>query len=78
MELSIFFTYAFTGLLNFWSEPFGLVTSEFVAGTKDAVTAYYTASCCDPKIDILASDLRGNTNRVTLNIEHRKKKNKLK
>lgn len=59
-----------TGLLNFWSEPPGLIcTSEFIVGTRDRVSARYSASCCNPKADILASDLRGNTYKIILNIE---------
>lgn len=59
-----------SGLLNFWSEPAGLIyTTEFIVGTRDRVSARYTASCCNPKADILATDLRGNTYKIVLNIE---------
>lgn len=62
-----------TGLLNFWSEPPGLIyTSEFIVGTRDRVSALYSASCCNPKTDILASDLQGNTYKIILNIERSK------
>lgn len=43
------------------SEPYGLLFQpNFIAGTKQPVTAYYSASCCQPKVDIWAEDLRGN------------------
>ncbi|XP_065224533.1 uncharacterized protein LOC135848535 [Planococcus citri] len=60
-----------SGLLSFWSEPSGLYyTSEFTVGTRDPVPGRYSASCCETKVDILAMDLKGNVNKVVLDVEH--------
>lgn len=46
--------------------------SEFSIGTKEPVIAYYTATCCFPKFEIIATDLRGNTQKKTIDAEKRK------
>ncbi|XP_060861089.1 uncharacterized protein LOC132938331 [Metopolophium dirhodum] len=43
--------------------------SEFSIGTKEPVIAYYTATCCFPKFEIIATDLRGNTQKKTIDAE---------
>lgn len=49
--------------------------SEFNIGTKLPVIIYYTATCCFPKFEIIATDLRGNTNKKTIDAEKRKYNN---
>lgn len=46
--------------------------NEFSIGTKDPVIVYYTATCCFPKVEIIATDLRGNTIKKTIDAEKRK------
>lgn len=49
--------------------------SEFSIGTKEPVIVYYTATCCFPKFEIIATDLRGNTQKKTIDAEKRKYNN---
>ncbi|CAH1723431.1 unnamed protein product [Aphis gossypii] len=49
--------------------------SEFNIGTKLPVIIHYTATCCFPKFEIIATDLRGNTNKKTIDAEKRKYNN---
>ncbi|KAK6635828.1 hypothetical protein RUM44_001082 [Polyplax serrata] len=50
-----------SGLLKIVSEPYGLVfQSDFLAGTKDPVTAHYTSNCCQPRVDVWVEDVKGN------------------
>lgn len=61
-----------SGLLKILSEPMGLLFGgEFVAGTKSPVTVTYLASCCKPKVDIWAEDLKGNFRRKSFDVFHR-------
>lgn len=46
--------------------------SEFNIGTRDPIIVYYSATCCFPKLEIIATDLRGNTLKKTINAEKRK------
>lgn len=46
--------------------------NEFSIGTRDPVIVYYTSTCCFPKIEIIATDLRGNTIKKTIDAEKRK------
>lgn len=46
--------------------------NEFIIGTKESVTVYYTATCCIPKIEIIATDLQGNIHKKTIDAEKRK------
>ncbi|XP_025193925.1 uncharacterized protein LOC112593639 [Melanaphis sacchari] len=43
--------------------------NEFNIGTKLPVVIYYTATCCFPKFEIIAVDLRGNTQKKTIDAE---------
>ncbi|XP_060854217.1 uncharacterized protein LOC132932046 [Rhopalosiphum padi] len=43
--------------------------NEFNIGTKLPVIIYYTATCCFPKFEIIATDLRGNTHKKTIDAE---------
>jgi len=52
--------------------------NEFSIGTKEPVIAYYTATCCFPKFEIIATDLRGNTQKKTIDAEKRKYNNNTK
>lgn len=71
--MEIKYTFSYSGLLRVMSEPFGLLFgSEFIAGTKSPVTVTYIASCCKPKVDIWAEDLRGNFRRKSFDTFHRK------
>jgi len=44
----------------------------FTIGTREPVIVYYTATCCFPKFEIIAIDLRGNTRKKTIDAEKRK------
>lgn len=46
--------------------------NEFSVGTREPVIVYYTATCCFPKVEIIATDLRGNTHKKTIDAEKRK------
>jgi len=46
--------------------------NEFHIGTREPIIAYYTATCCFPKFEIIATDLRGNTRKKTIDAEKRK------
>lgn len=60
------------GLLRVSSFPLGLqYRGDFVAGTRDNVYLHYSASCCDTKVDVIATDLKGNTYKRTINVERR-------
>ncbi|XP_050420680.1 uncharacterized protein LOC126833404 isoform X2 [Adelges cooleyi] len=43
--------------------------NEFIIGTRDKVIVYYSATCCFPKVEIIATDLRGNIRRKTIDAE---------
>ncbi|CAH0388448.1 unnamed protein product [Bemisia tabaci] len=59
-----------SGLLRVSSFPLGLqYRGDFVAGTRDNVYLHYSASCCDTKVDVIATDLKGNTYKRTINVE---------
>ncbi|CAG2055577.1 unnamed protein product [Timema podura] len=36
---------------------------------KDTITAYYSATCCYPKVDIYAYDIQGNYIRESINVK---------
>lgn len=55
------------------SIPVGLVLNkEFIVGTKETVTGYYRATCCQTKVDIVARDLNGNERTLEIDIERSK------
>ncbi|XP_014272090.1 uncharacterized protein [Halyomorpha halys] len=59
-----------SGLLIINSEPPGIILKKkFIVGTKDVVSGYYTANCCQTKLDITATDVYGNENTITIDIE---------
>lgn len=59
-----------SGLLSFRSDPIGLILSkEFIVGTRDQISGYYSTSCCHTKVDIIATDVLGNTISKTIDIE---------
>uniref|UniRef100_T1HWQ8 Uncharacterized protein n=1 Tax=Rhodnius prolixus TaxID=13249 RepID=T1HWQ8_RHOPR len=61
---------ATSGLLSFRSDPVGLILSkEFIVGARDQVTGYYGASCCHTKVDIIATDVLGNSITKTIDVE---------
>lgn len=61
------------GLLSVETVPAGFVfTSDFTAGTKDEVSGRYSASCCLNKVDIIATDLNGNQDRTSIDINNSK------
>jgi len=43
--------------------------NEFTVGTREPVIVYYTATCCFPKFEIIATDLRGNMRKKTIDAE---------
>jgi len=45
--------------------------NEFSVGTREPVTVYYTATCCFPKFELIATDLRGNTVKKTIDADRR-------
>jgi hypothetical protein len=52
------------------SNPVGVeFLTSFIAGTRTNVPIAYTASCCRPIVDIIATDARGNyvTRRIDAN-----------
>lgn len=49
--------------------------SEFIIGTREPIIAYYTATCCFPKFEIIATDLRGNVKKKTIDAEKREYNN---
>ncbi|XP_039451472.1 uncharacterized protein LOC120430432 isoform X1 [Culex pipiens pallens] len=58
-----------TGLLRISSSPRGIVyKAPFTAGTRDDVKATYTASCCQPKVTITATDVSRNARTVSLDV----------
>lgn len=46
--------------------------NEFIIGTREPVVVYYTATCCYPKFEIIATDLRGNMLKKAIDAEKRK------
>lgn len=63
----------FSGLLMIKSFPVGLILNkEFIAGSKDEITGYYRASCCQTKVDIIARNTYGNERTVNIDIEKSK------
>lgn len=40
----------------------------FVAGTRDSVTATYSASCCQPRVTITAFDMSNNQKTINLDV----------
>lgn len=46
--------------------------NEFNVGTREPVIVYYTSTCCYPKFEIIATDLRGNMAKKTIDAEKRK------
>jgi len=50
----------------------------FNIGTREPVIVYYTATCCFPKFEIIATDLRGNMRKKTIDAEKRKYYNQIK
>nr|CAD7432636.1 unnamed protein product [Timema monikensis] len=58
------------GLLQVISQPRGIqFHSTFIAGMKDTITAKYSATCCNPKVDIYAYDIQGNYIRESINVK---------
>lgn len=45
--------------------------NEFSIGTREPVIVYYTATCCFPKFEIIATNLRGSMLKKTINAEKR-------
>uniref|UniRef100_A0A2S2R8Z9 Uncharacterized protein n=1 Tax=Sipha flava TaxID=143950 RepID=A0A2S2R8Z9_9HEMI len=59
-----------SGLAMITSIPNNLwLRSEFSIGTREPVIVYYSATCCFPKLEIIATDLRGNTLKKIINAE---------
>nr|CAD7407574.1 unnamed protein product [Timema poppensis] len=59
-----------SGLLQVTSQPRGIqFHSTFIAGMKDTITAKYSATCCNPKVDIYAYDIQGNYIRESINVK---------
>lgn len=59
-----------SGLLSITSNPRGVQfrNQDFISGTRDPVRAYYSASCCAKRVDIVATDLRGNSVRQSFDV----------
>lgn len=58
-----------TGILRLQSSPRGLLLRNvFTAGTREPVTATYSASCCQPRVTITAYDAANNQKTVTLDV----------
>ncbi|XP_026474911.1 uncharacterized protein LOC113378582 [Ctenocephalides felis] len=57
-----------SGLLSLRSVPKGLVTSSYSAGTKEQVSAFYSASCCNPRVVLTSTDVAGNQNSYTVDV----------
>lgn len=50
-----------TGLLRLQATPAGLINrNTFTVGTNQPLRATYTASCCQPKVTLVAYDIAGN------------------
>ncbi|KAL1461733.1 hypothetical protein WDU94_013605 [Cyamophila willieti] len=61
-----------SGLLKVISKPFPLrFRSNFVAGTRETVKVQYISSCCFLKVDLIATDVKGNVNKYTIDVENR-------
>lgn len=57
-----------SGLLQVTSIPSGLYfPNRYTAGTIERVTGYYAGSCCQPKLQISATDRLGNRRSYTAN-----------
>lgn len=48
------------------------MSKEFIVGARDQVTGYYGASCCHTKVDIIATDVLGNSITKTIDVEKSK------
>lgn len=58
-----------SGVLRVQSQPRGLLLRNvFTAGTREPVTATYSASCCQPRVTITAFDLANNQKTLTLDV----------
>lgn len=58
-----------SGILRIQSTPKGLLLrNKFTAGTREPVTATYSASCCQPKVTITAYDISNNQRSITLDV----------
>lgn len=58
-----------SGILRLQSVPKGLLLrNKFTAGTKEPVTATYSASCCAPRVTITAYDAANNQKTLTLDV----------
>lgn len=58
-----------TGLLRLQSTPKGLLLRNgFTAGTREPVTATFSASCCQPRVTIVAFDGANNQKTITLDV----------
>ncbi|XP_050546292.1 uncharacterized protein LOC126908344 [Daktulosphaira vitifoliae] len=59
-----------SGLANIYSIPNHLrFQNDFIIGTREAVIVYYSSTCCFPKVEIIATDLRGNIKKKTIDAE---------
>ncbi|XP_030748620.1 uncharacterized protein LOC115876804 isoform X2 [Sitophilus oryzae] len=57
-----------SGLLNLNSSPEGLYFStQYTSGTKETVTGYYSESCCNPDLYVVAVDRMNNRKSYSLN-----------
>lgn len=53
------------------SLPEGIVLpSDFIVGTKESVNIRYTATCCYPKVDLIATDLNGNQYKKSIDVNN--------
>ncbi|KAI5639337.1 hypothetical protein NE865_08197 [Phthorimaea operculella] len=60
-----------SGLLRLTSSPTGLVVNRnFIAGTREEVTAVYRATCCAPRVVVTAVDAYGNANSYIIDISN--------
>lgn len=58
-----------TGILRLQSSPKGLLLrNQFTAGTREPVTATYSASCCQPRVTITAYDAANNQKTISLDV----------
>lgn len=58
-----------TGIMRIQSSPKGiLIRNAFTAGTKNAVIASYTASCCQTKVTVTVYDIAGNQRTLNLDV----------
>ncbi|KAJ2941713.1 hypothetical protein O0L34_g10521 [Tuta absoluta] len=60
-----------SGLLRLTSSPTGLIVNQnFIAGSREEVTATYRATCCAPRMVVTAVDAFGNANSYIIDISN--------